>query len=405
MYQSRNRLISTFSFLFAVSIAALSPQLLAQQKTDFLGSEDAVDNRIASDQREQALPMKQRLAKQHIQLAIDYSAAAVNASNVLSDKDDFAVNGMLRFYGSWDMLNAGSADAGGLVWKLEHRHSYTDTPVKGIEFNAGGLGIVSPVFSDEGARLTNLYWRQRFNDHNATLTVGYLDATDYADVFALASPWTGFMNFAFSTGATTMALPSDSAFGVAGGTMLNQNVFVIGGIVDMESDPTEPLKSAENFFNKNHYFKSIELGYTSGKEKIFVNNLHLTAWHADNSEQLNQDSDSGINLSASWMIGKWLPFVRAGFADKGSLLGIDRSVSAGVGYFGLGGANNNLGFGINLANVVGNSDNQVTGELFYLFKPVPFFEITPDIQFIQNPALNPDKSQIWLVGLRSRLIW
>ena len=83
----------------------------------------------------------------------------------------------------------------------------------------GYVGLIEPPFSDQGLRLTNLYWRQRFNGGRFTLLGGFVDPTDYLDVYAMASPWTGFLNFAFSTGTTTMALPKEG-FGLAAGAML-----------------------------------------------------------------------------------------------------------------------------------------------------------------------------------------
>ena len=43
--------------------------------------------------------------------------------------------------------------------------------------------------------------------------------------------------------------------------------------------------------------------------------------------------------------------------------------------------------------------------MFYLMKPLGFWEITPDIQLVENPANNPDEDQIIIYGLRTRLIW
>ena len=74
--------------------------------------------------------------------------------------------------------------------------------------------------------MTNLYYRQRLGQGRITLTGGFLDVTDYVDVFALASPWTGFVNFAFSTGTTTVFLPNDATLGVAAGAMLSRNLYV-----------------------------------------------------------------------------------------------------------------------------------------------------------------------------------
>ena len=363
------------------------------------GSADQVGNRISEDRRDRELPLKDRLAEDGIDLALDYSAIALRIDEALDGADDSASGGMLRFYGGWK-----ATDNGSLIWKVEHRHSYSDTEPRFIAFNAGVLGLQAPPFSDQEGRLTNFYWKQRMNEGRATLVGGFLDVTDYLDVYAVASPWTGFVNFAFSTGNTTIALPNDATLGVAGATMLNENFYVIAGLTDMESDPTDPTEGFDTFFNDNNYFKSIEFGWTSSQSAIYVDKIHVTLWDADESEFQNQASDSGFTFSASKQLGTWLPFLRAGFADKGSALGIDESISVGFAHYGLGGEANTLGAAINSADA-GADDRQVTLEVFYLVKLFKFWEITPTFQLVKDPVNNPDEDEIAIYGLRTRLIW
>ncbi|ELR66489.1 hypothetical protein C942_04187 [Photobacterium marinum] len=366
------------------------------------GGPGAVENRISSDNADRTEPLKESLAAKGVDIAFDYSSVGVAASNALQGSDKQAASGMLRFYGSWLAYNRNENNIGALVWKVEHRHSYTDSSVKNFEFGTGGLGLIAPPFSDEKGRLTNLYWRQKLSEGKGTLIAGFMDVTDYVDVYAAASPWTGFMNLAFSTGTNTIALPNDATFGLALGHMLTENFFMIAGISDIEADPTEPFKSADNFFSKSHYFKSIEFGWTSSQEQIYSDNIHLTLWDSDQSDFLNQAEDKGFNISVSKMMGRWMPFLRYGYAHEGSLLGITESLSTGFSYYGLGAADNNFGFAVNWADT---GSNQYTFEMFYLMKLTPYFELTPDIQLIQEPALNPDENQIWIAGLRARLLW
>ena len=42
-------------------------------------------------------------------------------------------------------------------------------------------------------------------------------------------------------------------------------------------------------------------------------------------------------------------------------------------------------------------------ELFYRLNLTKQFTITPDIQFIKDPALNPTEDSIWVLGFRARL--
>jgi porin len=48
-------------------------------------------------------------------------------------------------------------------------------------------------------------------------------------------------------------------------------------------------------------------------------------------------------------------------------------------------------------------DDQYTAELFYRLQLTYNLAITPDVQLIIDPALNPDENRTWVFGLRARL--
>lgn len=392
----------SLTYLTITALLAISSVHANEDKGTNFGSPDAVDNQIAEDNKRSKPDFKIQLEQNNINMGLDYSAIYLGANNVLNGSDDNAGSGMVRFYGSWNPIGVGTKETGGLVWKVEHRHSYTDTSVKDFEFGTGGLGLITPPFSDQGFRFTNLYYKQKLMDGKASFVAGFLDVTDFVDVFAMASPWTGFMNFAFSTGTTTIALPGDAALGIAGGIMLTDEYYMVGNFVDMNSDPTDILDGIDTFFKDNKYFKSVELGWTKSQDKIYVDNIHTTLWHADESVEQGSSKGYGINFSASRLIdGQWLPFVRAGYSkDAGTLM--EKSISAGFGYYGLGGESNNLGLAMNWGQVKGN-DDQYTTELFYIMKPIDYLEVTADVQYIANPALNMEDNNTLILGLRMRL--
>jgi porin len=142
-----------------------------------------------------------------LDFGVDYSAVFLSANESLDLKK--ASGGMIRLFASWELVNSGGKNSGALIFKVEHRHKYSAIPPKGFGFNLGYVGLIEPPFSDDNLRWTNLYWRQRFNDGKISIIVGLLDATDYVDVYALASPWLHFMNFAFSTGSQTIYIPNE----------------------------------------------------------------------------------------------------------------------------------------------------------------------------------------------------
>ena len=383
------------------------------------GGPDAVENQIDSDNApvkslfdlDMLRPwfeFKERLAEDSgFTFGVDYTAVGFIASESLGKNN--ASGGMARLFGAWELVGRGTPDTGALVFKIEHRHGYTDAPPSALGFETGYVGIFEPPFSDQGARLTNLYWRQRLLGGRATVVAGFLDATDYVDAFALGSPWLHFMNFAFSTGSAAIGLPNDAAFGIAGAAMLSDNVYAIAGITDASSDPTEPFTGFDRFFNDNDYFTSLEIGWTSAQERIIFDNVHATLWHTDGSGRIGVAQGWGVAASASfWIDDQWMPFLRGGYADDGGAL-LQKSISAGIGYQPDPGPNQNLiGFAINWGQPNRDSfgpglDDQITLEAFYRINLGQNFAITPDVQLIVNPALNPDVDFLWVVGLRARL--
>ncbi|MCK8044374.1 carbohydrate porin [Shewanella sp. 1CM18E] len=379
------------------------------------GGPDAVENTIKDNKREKQ-SWRENLASDHkLTFGLDYQALGLSASDPTEGGEDKAAAGVVRFYGSWGLTGTESANTGSLVWKVEHRHAYTELSPKEFSFIGDGLGyagMIGPAYSDQGARLTNLYWKQKVSSGQGTLMVGYLDTTDYVDVYALASPWNGFTNLAFSTGGGAIGLPDDGILGVAFGHMLNENFYAVAGIADGKGKSDDPLEGFDNLFNDSKLFTTLELGWTASKEEIYTDNFHVTAWHLDGGTQhnlTNTDGGKGINFSFSYFANpQIMPFVRGGIS-QGDVALYDKSLTVGLGYFGLAGENNNLGFAVNWSNVNDNLEHaygvgestQLTTELYYNVQLNDIIQITPDLQYIKDPAFSSESSS-WVIGLRAR---
>lgn len=374
-------------------------------------STDDVENQIALDRESNPLYESILLGpisrwrdgvaeKTGFNWSLDYSAFFAGVSD--SPGEDSAGSGMVRFFGFWDLVDRGGKNKGSLNWKVEHRHKYTEIPASGLGFESGYVGLIGPPFSDQGWRLTNLFWKQYFGGGRGTAVAGFLDATDFVDVYLLASPWLGFTNFSFSTGSAAMDLPNEAALGAAAGWMITDKIYVQAGIADANSDPADPFN---NLLEDSDFFKWVEVGFVPSQDQIYFENLHFTFWHID--ERANGTPDGwGLNASwQRWIHEKWLPFIRGGYTeDSGSLL--DRSVSVGVGYQPVprrgvvGGA---LNWGRPNETSFGDVDDQFTTELFWRYQLTKELAVTPTVQYIRSPALNPDTDNLWTFGLRIRL--
>jgi porin len=363
------------------------------------------DSLLAVDIQEGWTQWKSDLeARTGLTLGFDYNALGFRASS--SPGDRTAGSGVFRAFGKWALVGRDGPNTGNLVFKLEQRHAYGDLAVTDFGTELGYVGLVNSVFNDQGWRATNLYWQQNLADGQAVVSVGWLDVTDYVDVFALASPWTGFSNLAFQTGSGTIGGLPDGALGAVAAGFLTDRVYAAVGIVDANGDATDLLGGFDTLFDEGETFKSLELGWTSGPKALFIDNAHVTLWQID--ERTKAGSDDGYGIAFSYTRGienTWLPFVRGGWADAGGSL-YEAALSVGVGYTqnpgrqltGLGvnwSRPNDDTFGVDL-------DDQWTVEAFSRWQLTEGIEITPSVQIIQNPALNPDKDTIALFGLRLR---
>jgi len=373
----------------------------------------ADDERLKESLTDVSLPQnytdwKENLRKEYgLSFTLDYTAGFVGATNTMYDEDFFA-GGAARFYGSWELVGRESGNTGSFIFKVEHRHKYTDIPPNGTASQIGLAGVTYPTLSDIGGRLTNLYWKQNLNQNRLEIIAGMIDTTDWVDLYALASPWTGFSNFVFATGNASIPVPDDAALGAYVNAMLTDNLYIIGGFADSNADSTDPFEGFDTF-GDGEFFKTIELGWVTSPDRFYFDNTHVTYWHADEREVAGVSSGWGVNFSFAHAFNdKWMPFVRAGYADDGGSL-LQKTVSAGLGYHW--GTNNSLlGLGFNWGQPNEDTfgpdlDDQYTTELFCRLQVMKNLQVTPDIQYIIDPARNPEADHSWVFGLRARLVF
>ncbi len=407
--------------LSTISLAVISSMLATPIMAANFDSPDSVENTIAQ-QKEQQLDWREKLAEDGFTFGADYFALGLTSNDGANGDSVDASSGVARLYGSWNLLGKDTQNSGSLVWKIEHRHSYSDTSPKEFGFigtdQIGYVGMIGPAFSDQGFRVTDLNWKQKINDGKGTIIVGWQDVTNYADVYALASPWSGFTNLAFSTGSGAMGLPDDGVLALSAGHMLGENFYVVGGIADANGKSDDIFDGFDTAFGSDaSYFTTLELGWTKSQEQIYTDNFHVTLWNfgddTRHSNSASAEGGKGINFSWSqFMTSQVMPFVRGGFSE-GDVALYDKSLSVGLGYFGLGKATNNLGVAVNWAEVNGESfeagakaisgnTEQWTAEIYYNMQFGDHLQITPDIQYIKDPAFSSESST-WVFGVRARV--
>jgi porin len=331
-----------------------------------------------------------------LQFNIDESMLYQVATESLGETE--AASGLVRIYGQWEPFRDCMDNRGLLVFKAEDRHRMgTDITPFDLGFEAGSIVPTGTFFSEFSFSVTNLYWKQYFFDSQLAVAVGRIDVTDFVDVYAMMNPLTHFLNLAFSTNPTIAA--PNQGLGAAAGGMLTERLYMQAGFGDANG---QAIRSGfDTFFDDSEYFSYVELGATSSKDRIYLDNIHATLWHSDARNAAGSPEGWGVAFTAQkFLCDKWLPFFRFGYADGDAAL-MQTTFSTGLG---LQRENRDVaGVGLSWGSPAdGTLRDQFTSEFFYRFQLTQFLAVTPDVQLIIDPALNPNTDVLALFGVRLR---
>ena len=346
--------------------------------------------------------VKDRLRSRYgLSLGADYNVLAQQISESPGQTD--GVGGVARVYGRWAVVGRDrELDVGALVFKMEYRNSLgTELPPQAILSKAGVAGLSGPTFSAAGGVLTNLFWTQAFADNRFAFNAGVVDPTDYVDVYALVNPWADFNNLAFST-SPTIQIPNQG-LGAAARWSITSQVYVLGGFSDANSDPHHPEDFLSSFA-EGEYFKHLEFGLVGSWLTRTTHNAHVLLWQVDDRKEAGVDGGWGATFSWSTELENGIvPFLRGGYSDSGGTL-VDRTISAGFGYT-IGERDSFFGFGVNWGRAPDGERDQYQFESYYRTYIVRGLSVVPSVQYILNPAYEPDESDLWLLALRLRAVW
>ncbi len=335
---------------------------------------------------------------------LDYFSSFQAATASLGEKTSFS--GVLRFYGTLNLVGRKPGNIGALIYKVENRHAYGgNLPSQNLGFEVGYVGLTATTFSDIDWALTNLFWLQQINDYKFAYVVGFVDVSDYVHVHGLVDPWNDFSNLIFSSG-TTIPMPNQG-LGAGVKVMVSPHLYLQAGMVDANGDPTDPLGSFKSFFNTSEYFTTVEVGWIQSYSQRFSDNIHLSYWYVDKRKKAATAEGWGLAFSFSRVYGKyWQTFLRAGYANEGGALW-EKSLSAGLGY-NIPSTHDIIGMGVSWgrpsSSTMGKElGDQYTVEIYYRWRFQKLLAISPDIQLLFDPTMNMGKDVIAIFGLRTRI--
>jgi porin len=398
----------------AAIATALQPALAEQHGPDGVSSQidQSYEGADAVYEPEKGLKpyydWKQRLQDEH-GFAFGFTAYWLyqKASDSLGSDDD-ALGQIYRLQGNWTLLGRDTGHPGRIEWRFEYRDAIGSNLAPSQLGGAGGIGTAalnsgfgySPNFDLD---LSVFNWTQLFNDQTAGFAVGRLAFDAYLDAFPFQTFSKGFLNRSFVLNPTVGTTGIGALGAVAKGFVTDQ-VWIGGQIYDGNAVSGE---FDMDTFDEGEWLKALEIGWAPSVDRRKTDRIQFTYWDKDERTLAGVPSGSGWAVSASWKVSeKLFPFLRFGHSDGGAGVAAENAASIGVEYTTRPDQAWSIGFGwadpVSPAAGPALKDEYVL-ETSYKFQLLRGFSLLPDLQYIKDPANNPNEDNVWVGGLRGIL--
>ena len=332
------------------------------------------------------------------QFTLAYSALAHKATETRVGREDKAVGGVLDFGGSWSIPNRDSEWQGILRFRIADQHKIgTSVAPSGFGDEIGSAWGTSLAFDDVSLNVVEGWWEQRLGGALA-IRFGKMDASGLVDAPSLGNPFEHFMGHPFNLNSA-IPFPAEGIAAV-GNWALTEDVWLLAAIIDSNGNGKD--WDFESFFSVREHLKTFELGWTPDLS-YGRGEYHITYWKSDQRVQAQVPQGEGFTLYLEQRFGNVMPFLRYGHSSGGAAA-LKNMLAAGVGFYqALGHNSDGFGFGISWGEPFGaQARNQSGVESYFRVQLTNEIAITPNIQYIKNPANNPDANSTFVFSVRIR---
>ena len=322
-----------------------------------------------------------------------------------SSEEDRAAAGRFEFQGTWTLLGRDSGNTGLISFRTEYRDAFGDNiPPSQIGLALGTASVPGTGFSSFGGSLSELSWRQRLFAGNLQFGIGKISATSWYNGTTLSAPKRGYQNSSLQSSASK-ATPGRGLGFVAAYRVPGRLFGFVGGIHDANA------RTSNNPFDtigEGEFFKSIEFRWIpTSFDRRRWDQIRVQFWHQDERVEAGVPAGVGMTYLASIILkDRFMPWVFGGVSDgDASTMKVDFAAGVAVAFnTAHRAARDVLGFGFNWGRPSDETlRDEYNYELFYRLQLIPHLALTPSVQFIYNPAKNPDAESAWVFGLRLRV--
>jgi hypothetical protein len=334
------------------------------------------------------------LAEHNFELVVGTTVVFQQASKTLGDAARRATTGNYDIEGVWNFLTTNGLGDGSVGFLVEGGTLFDRPNDFDLSESVGSGFAINENLYTQPITVSELWYEHNFEDL-PVVTLGKIDLTAYLDTNAIANDETTQFLASPLVNNAAIAFP-EPGLGAGVWVGLGDWAYVAGVVADSVGDTRTTGLSR---LSRDRVFWGGEFGVTPDLG-IGEGNYRLTLWRSE----VDDETDRGLALSFDQEIGDtgFVPFFRAGWA-RGDLTGVDRFVSGGVGLMDpFNRADDLLAVGVAWARPEDRQAfrEETIVEVFYRWQVTPTVGITPDVQFILQPA-DPDiDGVVTIFGLR-----
>ncbi len=294
--------------------------------------------------------------------------------------------------------------------KVESRHKVLNaTAPQSVAPRAGSVWTGALGYGELDPAVSQLWYEHHFVRDRVLARAGKISPFTVFDYYKYKSPRVASLGQVQNFNPTIPFPPS--ALGLAGGVRLENGGYVAGGIFDANGRPNRA--GFDTLFRDGELFAIAEVGWTPDFNVLLKpgedfrpgnDDVHMTFWHKDAQTAAGRPDGWGVTGSIQKGFDDLVPFVRYGYSNGGAT-SLEHMVSTGIGIEDILGFSNDV---IGMSAAWGRPSNASLGdqysiEAFYRMQLTDNLQISPDVQLIFNPALDPGTDILTVLSLRMRL--
>jgi len=361
---------------------------------------------------------KERLYdKTGLKVSFSYQSLYQKGSETLGVLDaDFAWGGWLLFETKWNGVRTGKDYEGSFTATIDWRHAMGGgvTPSVYGTFGVGSLWPTDLAFDEWDVTVPSFYWEQWFKKDVFVLRFGKQLAVQTLDFFRFKDSRTSFSGTPFSLHNSIPAPGFGQAVSFEWWPSKDSELYVQGTLNDMNGSVSS--FGLDTFFQDRQYFYGVEVGYFWKRNfPADFDHVHLDVFYADERAEpavpgFPNKAGGGFKLMGSKQRRRLVGFGGYTFntAEGGgfSITFARHTVNAGLALLKPAGVRGELGFGTTWMKPFDETQRDQFGTSgYWKLLLTPDLWLTPGVQLIWNPSLNPDANFVAIGEVKFRLFF